>query len=188
MNADSKMIMTVRIDRTLAARFSGLMEEIGLRRDAYLNKVLPGEVERLSALPPNTDRAAKYVRLNSQIQADKDARFSLKLDTSLVNRITTVCRQKGIPRDQFIVTFLDYLVNGYEGHEGDPYSEVPPPLGKASDLLCNPYHEANGELNIYESLHLPDSLFERGLFKLMLEDVVSREQGKSTAKGRKENT
>lgn len=185
MRTDAKMVMTVRVNKKLATAFSSFMEEIGLRRDVYLNKLLPDEVERLSKLPPHSERAAKYARLNWQMLPEKDARLSLKLDTSLVNRITEVCREKGIPRDQFIETFIDFLVNGFEGTEIDPFSEVTPPLAKAYELITDPYWEANGELNIYEPLHLDDTQFEKGVFKLFLDDVSKQRDKVVVKKGGK---
>lgn len=186
MKAETKMIMTVRINRKLANTFTRFMEEIGLRRDTYLNKLLANEVELLNNLPPHSERAAKYARLTWQMLPEKDARLSLKLDTSLVNRINEVCREKGIPRDQFIETFLDYLVNGFEGHEGDPFSEVTPPLAKAYELITEPYYEANGDLNIYERLHYEDALFELSLFKRLVDDVSAPKDKAATAAKKEE--
>lgn len=169
---ESKMIMTVRINQKVASTFTRLIKGIGLRRDTYLNKLLPGEVKLLQELPVNSERAAKYVRLTSQSGEEQKTRFSLKLDSALVDQVTDLCRRKGIPRDLFIERFLDFLVNGYE-NDGDLFDDVPAPLGKAYELITNPYWDADGELNIYEDLHYHDALFDTDLFKRLLGDTPS---------------
>jgi len=162
--SDEKMVMTVRIQKDVAEQFNKLIGEIGLRRDTYLNRLLPREVELLSELPPNSERAARFSKLSAQWFEDQKTRLGLKLDTALVQRINDVCREKGIVRDAFIGTFLEFLVDGYEGDS----ESVGSPLGKVFALIEDPYYEAYaGNINIYKRrLHLDDSWFEvEGPFK-----------------------
>lgn len=174
MSADSKMVMTVRIDKKIADSFSKYMANMGLRRDTYLNQLFPAEIDRLNKIPPNSARAAKYLRLNWQLSDNDKARLGFKLDSPLVHRINETCLEKGVPRDQFIEKFLDLLVNGYIDSV-DEFGDFYSPLAKAYELLTNPYWEANGELNIYEDLYFEDSLLDRGIFKRMFEDVLQKE-------------
>lgn len=169
MKTDTKMVMTVRINKQVADSFIQFMEEMGLRRDTYLNMLLPNEAELLSKVPANSERAAKFARLSTQWLEDQKTRLGIKLDTSLVDRINEVCRDKGIARDQFIETFLDFLVNGLKSESDNSHEEINPPLAKAYELITNPYWEANGELNIYEGLHYNDSIIESSLIVRLLD-------------------
>lgn len=164
--SNEKMVMTVRVRKNVAERFNALIAEIGLRRDTYLNRLLPHEVDLLSELPSHSERAAKFSKLSAQWFEDQKTRLGLKLDSELVQRINDVCREKGIVRDNFIETFLDFLVEGYEGEP----SSLASPLGKVYELINDPYFEAYGtHFNIYrESLHYDDSDFESGKLKDML--------------------
>lgn len=183
--SNEKMVMTVRIRKDVAERFNRLIEEIGLRRDTYLNRVLPQEVDLLGELPPNLERATRFSKLSAQWFEDQKTRLGLKLDYALVQRINDACREKGIVRDDFIETFLEFLVDGYEGDN----DFVGPPLGKAYELINDPYYEAGGRnMNIYkEALHIDDSEFDSG--HSLFRDVLKAGLGKGMkSRGKKEES
>jgi antitoxin component of RelBE/YafQ-DinJ toxin-antitoxin module len=156
---NEKMVMTVRIDKKVAERFNSLIEDIGLRRDTYLNRVLPQEVDLLSRLPPHSERATRFSKLSERIFEEQKTRLSLKLDSALVQRINDVCREKGLVRDAFIETFLSFLVDGTEGDSNLDF--VPSPLGQIWQLINDPHYENRADnLNIYKPLHIEDSVFD----------------------------
>lgn len=169
---NEKMVMTVRIQKDVAERFNKLIAEIGLRRDTYLNRLLPAEVDLLSEIPPHSERAARFSRLSAQWFEDQKTRLGLKLDSALVQRINDVCHEKGIVRDAFIGTYLDFLVDGYEGAS----DFVGSPLGKVYELIKDPYYEAGGRrLNIYkEAIHFEDSEFDNSFLKGVLKTGLAK--------------
>ena len=136
----SKVRTTVSFDPRRYAEFDQLVGQIGIRRDAYLNRVLPGEVSLLKDLPANTAVGRKLLRLAVAVRTESQRKVNLRLDARLVDHLNGACREKGIPRDVFFDEFLShanealgkalvYLENpsGGEGWSDDrdrPYSSL----------------------------------------------------------------
>lgn len=145
-----KQRITVRIQSQYIMALDNLLARIHLRRDAYLNAVLPDEVEDINSLRRNSDSAAKYLRQMRGSLGDK-RRIAVTLDSDLVQRMNEVCKCKGIVRDAFLEQFIEYLVLGDHEHES-----CISPLVKAEVLLSNPRHEYDYSHHPYESLVLSD--------------------------------
>ena len=58
----AKQRITIRIQRPYLEALDRLLRNIHLRRDAYLNAVLPDEVELLERLEPNSEKSGKYLK------------------------------------------------------------------------------------------------------------------------------
>jgi hypothetical protein len=69
----------------------------------------------------------------------KTVRFNITLDRKDAERMNQICREKRIPRDGFIRSYIAFLVNGV-----DEVCEAP--LMKISKILANPQHEYEEKL------------------------------------------
>jgi hypothetical protein len=151
MNAKETVVMTIRPRASKAKKLSKLLRDIGLNQSPYLNRLLWQEVERLSEIPANSEDALRYLRFEQAADQKDRVKVGLKLEPSLVQAINEVCEAKRVPRDLFIETFMDFLADGFDDPNGDPFNSVPSPLAKAQELIDDPYWETNGDLNIYRS-------------------------------------
>lgn len=149
-----KKRITVRIQKPYLDALDRLLQQIHIRRDAYLNHVFPGEVESLEELEPNTEKSAKYVRQLRGALSNK-VRIAVTLEKSLVERMNKACAKKGIVRDAFIENFIRFLALGDEEH-GSCIS----PLVKVAELLCNPRHEYDFSHHPYEDLSMSDEVVD----------------------------
>jgi hypothetical protein len=130
-----KTRITVFVADELAKEFTGIMRQMGISGTAFLNRGLPTELDYLSELPGNSERAAAVLTLIDTVGASsKRRRFNITLDREDAQRMDQLCREKRVPRDIFIGAYLDFLVNGAEG-------VCEAPLEKISAMLMNPRHE-----------------------------------------------
>lgn len=152
-----KQRVTVRIQAPYIEALEVLLTRIHLRRDAYLNMVLPEEVELLESLESNTEKSGKYLRQMRGALSNKE-RISVTLDKKLVKRMNKVCEEKCIVRDAFIEQFIKFLVLGDHEH-GSCIS----PLDKVAVLLGNPRHEYEYKQHHhpYEQLSMTDEEVEK---------------------------
>lgn len=146
-----KTRITVRIQPRLLTRLDDLLKQLRLRRDAYLNDTLGDEVDELDKIPANSARTQRYLRQLRGSIPDK-TRLAITLDTVLVNRINAVCKGKGVVRDAFIESYIDFLVRGDVEH-GSCVS----PLAKAAAILSCPRRDYNFAHLAYGEHHLSDA-------------------------------
>ena len=99
-----------KIWRDILIRFDGRVEEVCLRRDAYLSKVIGLEVERLEAnvTVPNSKQAANFIaerldRLDRKL-------ITFTLDARVLDRLNEVCKRKSIVRDAFLNRLIFWLI------------------------------------------------------------------------------
>lgn len=152
----SKTRITVFLDAKDAKRFAELTNGIGVSRDALLNQTLATELDYLAEIPANSEKAFAYLR--AQVSGDRQdkARLNITLNRRTALRMSRLCVQKRVPRDLFIASYVDFLVNG------DPEGSCIGPLPKAWEMLRNPRHEYSSSAGggPYHDLHIPDETFE----------------------------
>lgn len=151
MKSTKKTKTTVTLRRGRYGRFQGLIKELGLRRDTYLNNVLPGEVRELGRIDANSREAEEWLcevferhSPGGSRQANDLIRVNLNLDSELVSEMNAVCTEKRVPRDIFLEAFLDHATSA---------------LDLAADHIANPH--ANDPLlasrkSHYDDLHYTD--------------------------------
>ncbi len=92
--------VTIRINRMFWDAFVYTCEQLGLRRDTYLNLALRGQyVKYLQDLPSGT-----YGELSRQYNSrapDTTTLAKLWVDTDLAEQITELCKQKDYSRNLF---------------------------------------------------------------------------------------
>jgi hypothetical protein len=179
-NTDLK-VMTITISKKVAKKIEQQYKDLKLRRDRHLAEKLKDEVERLEKIPPLSESEIMYVRLKDQLQKEEKMKIGLKLPSELVTRINKACKEKKVPRDLFIATYLDLLAYGYQDSRGFMDSFVSP-LDKARVYLDDPYNDMNGEVNIYEKRFCIPAL----LADLLVESLQDQETQTKTKGERNE--
>jgi len=138
---ETSMIM-VRIDPGLSVAFAAAASRLGLRRDAYLNKVLPGEIALVERLPLNSEFAQSHAR---KLLTDTRQKVALRLDSKIITRLNKVCEAKRIPRDAFFESLLRHIVKN---------------LHYAANVLENPRSYWTDECEPYRELVWTDAEVE----------------------------
>jgi len=130
----TKTKITVRLDKEVVTEFNSAITRLGLRRDTYLNRVLPAEVFYLNDLPVNSEDGE---RLLYESRSNDLVKLGISLDTSFVKRVNTACDTKRIPRDVFFEECIRFLTRSLHSavdaienprihsfDEGAPYREL----------------------------------------------------------------
>jgi len=130
----TKTKITARLDKEVVTEFNSAIIRLGLRRDTYLNRVLPVEVSYLNNLPVNSVSGELNLR-NSR--SSNLVKLGISLDTNLVNRVNAACDTKRIPRDVFFEECIRFLTKSLHAvddalenprnhwpDEGAPYREL----------------------------------------------------------------
>jgi hypothetical protein len=147
-----KTRITAFLDAKDAKRFAELTSSIGISRDALLNQSLPSELDYLAEIPANSVKALAYLRARVSGDREDKARINITLSRRTALRMNRLCEQKRVPRDLFIASYVDFLVNG------DPEGSCISPLAKAGAMLRNPRHEYSSSAGHgpYQDLHISD--------------------------------
>jgi hypothetical protein len=127
----SKTKTTFVLDAELYDEFSGVVKEIGLRRDLLLNKWLAVELDYLRQLKANSTIAEKFQKAVRLASKNEKKKVVLTLDKSLLEEINAVCREKGVLRDSFLEGYMTYLLK-------DDENDVGPPLYRILELVKDP--------------------------------------------------
>ena len=124
---------TFRVDPKVFRRFQSCIDTLRLRRDRYLDDVLPIAIGMLRGAKANSPAAVKLMQSVQEIGKKKSDKVAIRLSQSTIDDMNTVCGQKGVPRNQFFQSFLEHLVSGPENGTG------PAPLAAACDLIEDPW-------------------------------------------------
>ena len=127
--------ITIKVKKDLKEQFLAWVSKFNISKDLFLRNQLPRELEYLSELPENSEIGR---RINSTLGAGTE-RLSISLPKTLVTKMESLCKAKGLHRDIFIDYYLDYLVHG------DGEYEVASPLTKVEEILDNPRNEYKTE-------------------------------------------
>lgn len=106
-----KTTLTVR--ETVLAEFIQVCEQIGLRRDTYLNRVLPKAILLFAASPKrNSPEAEKISKVLREEERGSLKKLVVSLEGSLLKDLNAVCAKKLVLRDMFFEEVLRCLVHG----------------------------------------------------------------------------
>jgi hypothetical protein len=152
MDSDNIRI-TVSITPELVKKFHDLTRQIGVSGTALLARTLPAELDYLAEIPSNSKRARTAHRLVAEGDECGPGRLNFTINRQVAERMDSICLFKGVPRNTFIRSYIDFLVDGDTGVcEG--------PLSKVGAILANPrqeYQEKKPEhANPYSFLHLSE--------------------------------
>jgi hypothetical protein len=125
----------VQLNLSQAEELTTAALRLGLRRDAYLNNILPGEIALVEHLPANSELAELHA---SDLLTDtRQKKVAIRLNSRIVARLNKACAAKRIPRDAFCASFLRHVVRNlqfaadvlenprsYWSDEGEPYREL----------------------------------------------------------------
>lgn len=144
--------VTIRISKQVLEKFDEILGLLHLRRDAYLNEILPNEIDELEQLPANSEAAEHLLRAHRTVTKET-ARIAVTLQSSVVERLNAVCKEKRVIRDAFFETLFSFLASGIED-EADVFRCVASPLWKAHAYLSEPGRDVDGNYNLYSGLHI----------------------------------
>ncbi|MFA5370690.1 MAG: hypothetical protein WC298_01795 [Sideroxydans sp.] len=144
MNSIAIKVMTVRLKENVVLEFDTKLKDLKLRRDEYLRMQLEREIETLAEISPNSELATRYLQATRMERFSDRLKVGIKLTARLIERINEVCSEKRVPRDLFIESFLDFLVNGWPEFGVDCS-----PLDKAYEYLNSPYRDTVNAPNLY---------------------------------------
>ena len=145
MESNANKVMTVRLKEGVVRGFDTKLKDLKLRRDEYLRMQLEREIESLAKISPNSESSARYLQMTRMERFSDRIKVGIKLPFALIERINKVCADKRVPRDLFIESFIDFLVNGW--HE-EGVAGVASPLDKAYVYLSDPYGDFVGEPSV----------------------------------------
>ena len=105
---------TFRVNKQRWELFNRECKASFLRRDAYLNHILPEEVSILEQLPPNNEEAHQWLKNtwfgeHGQLRADTTDFVSVMLDNPLLKNLNQSCVARNIPRDAFFHCVLMFI-------------------------------------------------------------------------------
>ena len=132
-NSEKTSKTTFHVDPEVLRFFQSCIATLRLRRDRYLDNVLPIAVGMLQSAKVNSPTAAKLMRSIQENRKDKLQKIAIRLSQSTIESMNTACAEKGVPRNQFFEAFLKHLIYGPENGWG------PAPLAAACDLIEDPF-------------------------------------------------
>lgn len=105
---------TFRVDGERWKLFNKECKVSFLRRNAYLNHVLPREITIMEHLPQNSEDAHQWLKnrwfgQHGLLRKDVTEFVSVMLDKLLIDRLNQVCNDRRIPRDAFFHCMLMFL-------------------------------------------------------------------------------
>jgi len=131
--------ITVQINATVMGKLTEHIQDLGLRRDQYLSRVLRRELQILEEYPQNSEKVYAYLLKQASIAQNRN-RYALSLDPDVVRGMGKLCDQKRLVRDSFLNRFFFYLAFGY--YNDLEKKIVPSPLQEAWGLLYDPTFDA----------------------------------------------
>jgi hypothetical protein len=133
-----KVRITASIGEELAEKFTSLTRRIGVSGTALLSETLPHELDYLAEIETRSERREAAHRFFDKLfdtdSPHKLGRLNITLDYQVAERMTELCREKNIQRDQFINAYIYFLVNGEE-------DVCKAPLETVAEILRNPRYE-----------------------------------------------
>lgn len=105
---------TLRVNKKRWEYFSRECQVLFLRRDAYVNHVLPGELTLLESMPACDEEGRRWLKQSwsgkgGLLREEDTQPVAVALAGDLLSRLNTVCDEKRVPRDAFFNCFLDFI-------------------------------------------------------------------------------
>lgn len=126
---------TFRIDPEVLTKFQSYIEPLGLRRDKYVNMILPEAISWLRQAKKNSPTAERFWKSIRDVRGDSLQKVAILLDETVLADMNAVCADKRVPRDQFFQTFLESLFRPPANGNG------PAPLPRALELIEDPWQD-----------------------------------------------
>jgi len=110
---ERKTKVTVTLTTEVFSRFAETAQEIGLRRDSYLESIIPEALSALEALPANSPSTMELLSTifrpgaSSLYESGHLEKITFSLNSELVSRTNTLCESKNLPRDLFFEGVID---------------------------------------------------------------------------------
>src|SRR5688500_2763000 len=111
--ATSRNKILVQLWDTRIDAFNRQTEELGLRRDLYLSRLIEREIEKLAAELPfgNTLEAKKFISGKLDLLSRKSV--SIAIDAGAAERLREICDAKNLVRDSFFNRIIFFLSSNW---------------------------------------------------------------------------
>lgn len=86
-----------------------LIKKAGLRRDAFIGRLLSEELRELRKLKRNTDEESKIVSRSLKARHPVQTKINIMLPKELVEELNALCREKNIKRTCFFNRFIEFI-------------------------------------------------------------------------------
>jgi hypothetical protein len=126
---------TFRVDPGVLSKFQRFIEPLGLRRDKYVNMILPEAITWLRRAQKNSPTAERFWKSFRDVRGGSHQKVAVLLDATVLADMNAACAEKHIPRDQFFETLLESLFTQPANGNG------PAPLPRALDLIEDPWQD-----------------------------------------------
>ena len=141
MKPQSKRKTTFTVRESTLVDFVQACDRIGLRRDTYLNRVLPKAISLFDGSPKrNSPEAAKISKILRENEKGALKKLVVSLESLVLQDLNVVCREKLVSRDIFFEEVLNSLLNG------SPHGFF------LEDKKINPFNEDNGATRTLKSI------------------------------------
>src|SRR5262249_24082758 len=152
--------------------FQRQMGLLGLRRDKYLNMILPEAISWLRQAQQNSPTAERFWRSVRDVRASSLQKVAILLDPTVLADMNEVCAEKRVPRGQFFQRLLDTLVTVPSNGMG------PAPLPYALELIQNPWQAWHNVVDghsetPFDEIIMPD-LTEKDLLEALADSGLPR--------------
>ncbi len=155
---DKPVKITVQINLKVMNKLTEHIQNLSLRRDQYLSRVLRNELQNLEDYKPNSEAVYTYLVKQASIAQNRH-RYALSLDPDVAKGLADLCEKKRMVRDSFLNRFFFYLAFGY--YDDEERQIVPSPLAEAQGFLDDPTFDVRG----------PNSKVKKRGYDLYLHDL-----------------
>jgi hypothetical protein len=136
---------TFTIRQFILEDFTKACDLIGLRRDTYLNLILPKAIHLFDQSPKeNSSAAEKISKLLRTEEPGGLKKLVVSLEGQVLQNLNTVCQKKKVSRDVFFEEVLCILVYGDDNDLGSEHraeTEYPYALKNTANFICNPWRD-----------------------------------------------
>lgn len=105
---------TLKVDKKHWDYLQREFEIMFLRRDSYLNHVLPQEIDLLAEMPPNDEEGYQWLKKTwigkyGLLQQEEVVQVAINLDSAVIDKLNQTCESRLVPRDAFFNCFLQFV-------------------------------------------------------------------------------
>ena len=86
-----------------------LIEKAGMRRDAFISRLLAEEIKELEGLQRNSDEESEIVSRSLKARHPDQTKVNIMLPKKLVEELNELCRVKNIKRTCFFNRFIEFI-------------------------------------------------------------------------------
>jgi len=114
----NKQKTTFHVDEQTLDRVLRYIRDIGLRRDRYIDGVLPGYIQALREKEKNSLPSSMLAKAALDATRARRKKITITLDSDTLTEMNEACQEQKVPRDLFMDDVLNHLADTL-GHASD---------------------------------------------------------------------